>query len=219
MQWLRPCCLLRTMHVACCVLPGVWHHCSPTKPPAIAPPLKLRQCTPQVTLRCGGRKPLLIKSPVHTARVALLLKLFPRARFVYVHRDPLTTFCSAAHMVRLSSCVRPLLGGTLWWPPGSRMLQATGPGEDIASARLNPLPACPNALQANTYYWQVSGKAVQQGYNCDVPGSAEGQGEGAMLSCFSRLPLCLLPHTRCPQVLLLAAAQRCGRHRIHPGPV
>lgn len=110
-QWLRPCCLLRTMHVACCVLPGVWHHCSPTKPPAIAPPLKLRQCTPQVTLRCGGRKPLLIKSPVHTARVALLLKLFPRARFVYVHRDPLTTFCSAAHMVRLSSCVRPLLGG------------------------------------------------------------------------------------------------------------
>lgn len=43
-------------------------------------------------------KPLLIKSPVHTARVALLLRLFPRARFVYVHRDPLTTFASAAHM-------------------------------------------------------------------------------------------------------------------------
>jgi hypothetical protein len=35
---------------------------------------------------------------VHTARVALLLKLFPRAKFVYVHRDPLTTFASAAHM-------------------------------------------------------------------------------------------------------------------------
>ena len=52
----------------------------------------------QVTLRWGGCKPLLIKSPVHTARLKLLLKLFPRARFVYVHRDPLSTFQSAAHM-------------------------------------------------------------------------------------------------------------------------
>lgn len=52
----------------------------------------------QVTLRWGGCKPLLIKSPVHTARVALLLKLFPRARFVFVHRNPLATFASAGHM-------------------------------------------------------------------------------------------------------------------------
>lgn len=34
-------------------------------------------------------KPLLVKSPVHTARVRLLLKLFPRARFVFIHRHPL----------------------------------------------------------------------------------------------------------------------------------
>jgi hypothetical protein len=52
----------------------------------------------QVTLRWGGRRPLLIKSPVHTARLALLLRLFPNAKFVYVHRDPLATFASAAHM-------------------------------------------------------------------------------------------------------------------------
>jgi hypothetical protein len=30
--------------------------------------------------------------------MALLLRLFPRARFIYVHRYPLTTFQSAAHM-------------------------------------------------------------------------------------------------------------------------
>jgi hypothetical protein len=43
----------------------------------------------QVTLRHGGTKPLLIKSPVHTARVRLLLKLFPKAKFIYIHRHPL----------------------------------------------------------------------------------------------------------------------------------
>ncbi|PSC74347.1 P-loop containing nucleoside triphosphate hydrolase [Micractinium conductrix] len=43
-------------------------------------------------------RPLLIKSPVHTARVRTLLQLFPRARFIYVHRDPLEVFASAAHM-------------------------------------------------------------------------------------------------------------------------
>ena len=44
------------------------------------------------------KKTLLLKSPVHTARVRLLLKLFPRARFVYLHRDPYRVFQSACHM-------------------------------------------------------------------------------------------------------------------------
>lgn len=34
-------------------------------------------------------KPLLIKSPVHTARARLFLKLLPHARFVHIHRNPL----------------------------------------------------------------------------------------------------------------------------------
>ena len=42
--------------------------------------------------------PLLLKSPVHTARVRLLLRLFPDARFIYLHRDPYAVFASAAHM-------------------------------------------------------------------------------------------------------------------------
>jgi hypothetical protein len=43
-------------------------------------------------------KPLLIKSPVHTARVRTWLKLFPGAKFIYIHRHPLEVFKSAAHM-------------------------------------------------------------------------------------------------------------------------
>jgi len=51
----------------------------------------------KVTLK-HGFKPLLIKSPVHTARVKLFLKLFPKARFVYMHRDPYEVLQSASHM-------------------------------------------------------------------------------------------------------------------------
>ena len=43
-------------------------------------------------------KRFLLKSPVHTARIDLLLEMFPRAQFVYVYRDPLAVWRSAAHM-------------------------------------------------------------------------------------------------------------------------
>ena len=41
---------------------------------------------------------LLIKSPVHTGRVKLLLDLFPNAQFIYIHRNPYQVFKSAVHM-------------------------------------------------------------------------------------------------------------------------
>ena len=39
--------------------------------------------------RALAAKPLLIKSPVQTARIPILLRLFPAAKFVFIHRDPL----------------------------------------------------------------------------------------------------------------------------------
>lgn len=62
---------------------------------------KKRERLPQPQQGGGGAVPsrrLLLKSPVHTARIRLLLQLFPRAQFVYIHRDPLTVFASACHM-------------------------------------------------------------------------------------------------------------------------
>jgi len=41
---------------------------------------------------------LLLKSPPHTARIRLLLDLFPDARFVHIHRDPYTVFQSTRHL-------------------------------------------------------------------------------------------------------------------------
>jgi hypothetical protein len=45
-------------------------------------------------------KPLLLKSPVHTARIPLLLKLFPRARFVYLHRNPYEVSYDGSLLIR-----------------------------------------------------------------------------------------------------------------------
>jgi len=44
-------------------------------------------------------RPLVLKSPDHTARVRLLLRLFPNARFVYIHRHPLEVSRSWAALV------------------------------------------------------------------------------------------------------------------------
>lgn len=43
-------------------------------------------------------RPIVLKSPPHTARIRLLLELFPDGRFVHIRRDPYTVFCSTRHM-------------------------------------------------------------------------------------------------------------------------
>jgi omega-hydroxy-beta-dihydromenaquinone-9 sulfotransferase len=40
-------------------------------------------------------KPLIIKSPVHIGRLPILRKLFPRAKFIFIHRDPFDVFRSS----------------------------------------------------------------------------------------------------------------------------
>jgi omega-hydroxy-beta-dihydromenaquinone-9 sulfotransferase len=53
----------------------------------------------KVTVKFG--RPLVLKSPPHTARIRLLLGLFPDARFVHIHRDPYAVFRSTRQMVRV----------------------------------------------------------------------------------------------------------------------
>ena len=40
------------------------------------------------------KRPLILKSPAHTARIRLLLEMFPDARFIHIYRDPYTVFQS-----------------------------------------------------------------------------------------------------------------------------
>ncbi len=48
-----------------------------------------------------GGKPLLLKSPSNTSRIAALLELFPQARFVYIQRNPYDTLRSYVQLLRL----------------------------------------------------------------------------------------------------------------------
>jgi omega-hydroxy-beta-dihydromenaquinone-9 sulfotransferase len=45
-------------------------------------------------------KPIVLKSPSHTFRIPVLLKMFPEAKFVYIYRDPYAVFNSGVHLRR-----------------------------------------------------------------------------------------------------------------------
>lgn len=45
------------------------------------------------------QRPLVLKSPPHTCRIGLLLELFPEAKFVHIHRNPLDVFSSTMRLI------------------------------------------------------------------------------------------------------------------------
>lgn len=45
-------------------------------------------------------RPLILKSPPHTARIRILLEMFPDARFVHIHRNPYDVFHSTRRMLK-----------------------------------------------------------------------------------------------------------------------
>jgi omega-hydroxy-beta-dihydromenaquinone-9 sulfotransferase len=47
----------------------------------------------KLSVRFNG-KPLIFKSPTHTARIPILLEMFPTAKFVHIHRNPYSVFQS-----------------------------------------------------------------------------------------------------------------------------
>ena len=48
-------------------------------------------------LTLNNPRALLLKSPTHTARIRLLLEMFPKARFVHIHRHPCQVYQSSLH--------------------------------------------------------------------------------------------------------------------------
>lgn len=60
---------------------------------------KYLQILKVATLHEGGRR-LLLKNPVSTARIPMLLELFPNAKFVAIHRSPHEVFPSTVNLHR-----------------------------------------------------------------------------------------------------------------------
>jgi hypothetical protein len=54
------------------------------------------------------KKRLVMKSPAHTARIPILLKLFPGARFVYISRNPLAIYPSTVKLWKVLDSVQGL---------------------------------------------------------------------------------------------------------------
>lgn len=48
----------------------------------------------------GNKKTLLLKNPHNTSRIKELLSIFPKARFIHIHRDPFEVFNSSVHLYR-----------------------------------------------------------------------------------------------------------------------
>lgn len=51
----------------------------------------------KVMIATGGKR-VIVKSCTHTARIPLLLEMFPNAKFVHIHRNPYEVFASTMHM-------------------------------------------------------------------------------------------------------------------------
>ncbi len=48
----------------------------------------------------ADNRPLILKSPNHTARIELILEVFPEAKFLHIHRNPYEVFQSFVHMAQ-----------------------------------------------------------------------------------------------------------------------
>jgi hypothetical protein len=51
----------------------------------------------KVQLAQPGRR-LLLKNPANTARISIVRRIFPQARFIHIHRDPYKVFASTVHL-------------------------------------------------------------------------------------------------------------------------
>jgi len=51
----------------------------------------------KITVNAGGRR-IILKNPVNTGRISILIELFPDAKFIHVYRDPFVVFPSTLNL-------------------------------------------------------------------------------------------------------------------------
>lgn len=48
-----------------------------------------------------GKKGLILKSPAHASRISLLLEMYPNAKFIHIHRNPISVVRSSLNLYRV----------------------------------------------------------------------------------------------------------------------
>lgn len=61
----------------------------------------------KLSFRCKGKR-LLLKNPANTARITHLIRIFPKAKFIYLHRDPTEVKISTLRMFRSMTKINAL---------------------------------------------------------------------------------------------------------------
>lgn len=100
---------------------------------------RLRYLLAKLALLEGRR--LLVKNPAHTARPAMLRAMFPGAKFIHIHRNPLDVFVSMRNFyARLFEALA---------------LQRVPPGLDIDATILRVFARMMQRFEAETAGWQA----------------------------------------------------------------
>jgi hypothetical protein len=154
----------------------------------------------------------LLKCPDHSFCLDAILKIYPDARFVVVHRDPMRVFASVAHLTEVLR--RPFLKNidpleigaqvTERWIEGAKRLVAFDQRADIDSPRkihihYDALAAAPMAAIARIYqhfdlpFSATAGTAISQKLNTRPAGGYGGE-RRYVLDRFGINPQRLAPH-------------------------
>lgn len=103
------------------------------------------------------RRPLVLKSPPHTARIRLLLELFPDARVVHISRHPYAVFQSTRHLL---DTLAPL--HTLQRPPFNTNEEILRRYNRMYDAYLEDRPLIPDGQLHELRYEEVVRDPVAQ---------------------------------------------------------
>ena len=159
--------------------------------------LFMRKLSVRHTDADGRPKPLCMKSPSHTLRVGELAGMFPRARFLYIHRDPYAVHSSTEHLRR-----------TMWRENGLL-------GRPASDAAMDPLDDYVDTIAA---YERDKGKVADgllyevayEDLSADPVGTLAGFYEATGLGGFDELRATLEPQ--------MAAVQDYKRNRFEMDP-
>jgi hypothetical protein len=98
----------------------------------------LLQYLAKISILCPGRR-LLLKNPANSARIRHLKRLFPKAKFIHIHRDPLDVYASTC---KLYQRMLPMLALQDYDPAsiGNHVLWSYGKLMDALFAGMAELP-------------------------------------------------------------------------------